>query len=99
MNAIVVANIATGEQILMTRGHEYVITYRIGTQRFDRRARMSLLGGDKNSLQFNARPFAGTQEFPPRVITSVTDVGLSKGREDSDRYVGEDARQPHKERK
>ncbi|HEV2174235.1 MAG TPA: hypothetical protein VGR71_11745 [Nitrospira sp.] len=92
MTERITVKLSDGREAELVTGYEYVITYRIGAQRYDREARMSFLGGKSDSLQFNARPSAGTQTFPARVLTSVTNVGLSLGREDSRRYVGRRAR-------
>jgi len=70
-------------------GHEYLIRTRTGQQRRERQHRMSFLGQDASAafVQFNARPFAGTQTLHKHDIIATRDLGKSRGREDSKRYM------------
>jgi hypothetical protein len=70
-------------------GREYLIRTKDGQQKYMREHRMSYLGRGLNvrELQFNARPFAGTQQIHVSSIIAVKDIGPSGGREDSQRYM------------
>jgi hypothetical protein len=58
----------------MVVGDRYLVRYRSGTQRLDRTAVMVYLGQDADTLQFSARPVAGTQRLPRSWIRSVEPV-------------------------
>jgi hypothetical protein len=70
-------------------GREYLIRTKDGQQKYVREHRMSYLGRGLNTLelQFNARPFAGTQLIHVNSIIAVKDLGPSGGRTDSERYM------------
>jgi hypothetical protein len=70
--------------------HEYLVRTKDGQQKYAREHRMSFLGRHSTnvrSLLFNARSFAGTQEFNTSSIIATKDLGKSDGRESTKRYM------------
>jgi hypothetical protein len=68
-------------------GTEYLIRTRTSGQKYAREHRMSFLALDIDRLQFNARPFAGTQVLSPNDIIGHKALGKSAGRDDPKRYM------------
>jgi hypothetical protein len=72
----------------LTASYVYRIRTLTGQQKFEREHLMTYLGVDGNGdLQFNARPFAGTQTLREVDITLITPVRPSAGREDPEHYM------------
>lgn len=61
-----------------TEGHVYLLRTLRETDRLEREHVLTFLGND----QWNARPYAGTQQIPVSQITAATDLGSSAGRDD-----------------
>jgi hypothetical protein len=59
-------------------GHVYLLRTLRDGDRLEREHVLTYLGGD----QWNARPYAGTQQIPMSQITAATDLGDSAGRDD-----------------
>lgn len=74
----------------MVMGRKYRLHTRIGQQKYTREHLLTYLGrggSDGKGLMFNARPFAGTQEFRAEEIVAMWDQGPSSGRDSSDHYM------------
>lgn len=76
-----VENLATGNLTAggpFVEGHVYRIRTLRDGDRLEREHVLTYLGGD----QWNARPYAGTQQVDVRSITGAEDLGPSGGRDD-----------------
>jgi hypothetical protein len=83
-----------GTDLTLVPGRDYIITYRIPGQRFDRQARMGFAATGRDAqLLFDAwdGTEGGTQGFDPRWVTAAEQVA----RNVSARFVGRRAPQPH----
>lgn len=58
----------------MIEGRRYLVRYRSATQRYDRTAVMVYLGEEGDTLLFDARPVAGTQQMPRPWLRAVEPV-------------------------
>lgn len=71
----------------LIEGHEYLVRTKDGRQEYPREHRMSYQGTSVHGHVWNARPFAGTQQFRPGSIIATMDLGKSHGRDDDKRYM------------
>lgn len=62
---------------ILSEGKKYRIRYKLGQQKFQREAVMVLLGHEGDSLQWDARPAAGTQTLNRADIIGVEHVSQS----------------------
>lgn len=75
-------------EVRLVKGYMYRVRTRTGQQKLEREHCMTYLGGnDRGELQFNARPFAGTQALDPATVTSIAPVRMSDGRESPAHYM------------
>ena len=76
------------EPIQLEQGHVYLIRTRMGQQKYEREHLLTFLGDDSYlGLQFNARPYAGTQTLHWEDILEIRYVGAGVGRDNDEHYL------------